>query len=87
MEIGIHEAKARLSELIDRAEVGETVVITRAGRPVAHLVAEPEVRRAARETSSACGPSADTGRSWPWRRCWRCATTVAGSDGHGGGRP
>jgi prevent-host-death family protein len=51
MEIGIHEVKARLSELIDRAEVGETVVITRAGRPVAHLVAEPEVRRArARET-------------------------------------
>ena len=47
MEIGIHEAKARLSELIDRAEVGETVVITRAGRPGrVHLVAEPEVRRA-----------------------------------------
>jgi prevent-host-death family protein len=31
------EAKAHLSELLDRVESGEEVVITRHGRPVAHL--------------------------------------------------
>jgi prevent-host-death family protein len=46
VDVGTYEAKARLSELIDKAEAGEIVVITRHGRPVARLVAEPEVRRA-----------------------------------------
>lgn len=36
----VADAKARLSELIDRAEAGETVSITRRGKPVARLVAE-----------------------------------------------
>jgi prevent-host-death family protein len=31
------EAKTHLSELLDRVEGGEAVVITRHGRPVAHL--------------------------------------------------
>jgi prevent-host-death family protein len=31
------EAKAHLSELIDKVESGQDVVITRHGRPVAHL--------------------------------------------------
>jgi prevent-host-death family protein len=31
------EAKAHLSELIDKVEAGEAVVITRHGRPVANL--------------------------------------------------
>ena len=33
------EAKAHLSELLDKVEAGEEVVITRHGRPVAHLSA------------------------------------------------
>jgi prevent-host-death family protein len=37
-EIGLFEAKNRLSELVDRAERGEETVITRRGRPVAKLV-------------------------------------------------
>jgi prevent-host-death family protein len=37
-EIGTFEAKNRLSELLDRAERGEEVVITRRGKPVAKLV-------------------------------------------------
>lgn len=37
-EIGLFEAKNKLSELVDRAERGEEVVITRRGRPVAKLV-------------------------------------------------
>ena len=37
-EIGLFEAKNKLSELVDRAERGEEVVITRRGKPVARLV-------------------------------------------------
>ncbi len=36
---GIYEAKARLSELIERVAAGEEIVITRHGTPVARLVA------------------------------------------------
>jgi len=38
-EVSIAEAKARLSELVRRVELGgETIVITRRGKPVARLV-------------------------------------------------
>lgn len=36
--IGIYEAKSRLSELVEQAEAGREVTITRHGRPVAKLV-------------------------------------------------
>jgi len=36
--VNLADAKARLSELIDRVEAGETVEITRRGRPAARLV-------------------------------------------------
>jgi prevent-host-death family protein len=36
--IGAFDAKTRLSELLDRAEHGESFVITKHGRPVAKLV-------------------------------------------------
>jgi prevent-host-death family protein len=66
--VGTHEAKARLCELIDKAEAGETVVVTRHGRPVARLVPEPEMRRArAREVFE---------RMWAERRN-RPALTIA----------
>jgi antitoxin (DNA-binding transcriptional repressor) of toxin-antitoxin stability system len=39
------EAKNRLSELIDRAQQGEAVVITRHGKPVAELRAIPAPAR------------------------------------------
>jgi prevent-host-death family protein len=35
--IGIAEAKARLSEVIERVESGETIIIARNGLPVAEL--------------------------------------------------
>ncbi len=41
-EIGAFEAKNKLSELLDRAEKGEEVVITRRGKPVARLVPIPD---------------------------------------------
>ena len=37
MNIGVFEAKKRLSELLDRAAAGEDVVITKHGRPYARL--------------------------------------------------
>ncbi len=41
--VNLAQAKARLSELVDKVEAGEEVVITRHGRPVAHMrpVARP----------------------------------------------
>ena len=38
MEIGAFEAKNKLSSLLERAERGEEIIITRRGKPVARLV-------------------------------------------------
>ena len=38
MEVGLREAKARLSELVDAAHRGERVVITKHGEPAVELV-------------------------------------------------
>lgn len=40
MEIGVFEAKARLSELAERAARGEVVHITKRGKRLARLVAD-----------------------------------------------
>ena len=37
-KVQLFEAKARLSELVDRAEAGREVIITRRGRAVARIV-------------------------------------------------
>ena len=37
-QIGVSDARNRLGALLDRAEGGEEIVITRRGRPVARLV-------------------------------------------------
>ena len=39
MVINVHDAKTNLSRLLDRAAAGEEIVIARAGKPVARLVA------------------------------------------------
>ena len=36
--VNIHEAKTHLSRLVERVSQGETVVIARAGKPVAKIV-------------------------------------------------
>lgn len=47
--VGIYDARARLSELVDRVEAGEEVILTRRGRPIVRLVrAGEEARRKAR---------------------------------------
>jgi prevent-host-death family protein len=44
--IGIRQARAQFSDLVDAAEAGEDIVITRQGRPVARLTAASPQKRA-----------------------------------------
>ena len=37
LTINLAHAKAHLSELLDRVEAGEEIIITRDGKPVAHI--------------------------------------------------
>jgi prevent-host-death family protein len=48
--IGIYDARSKLSELIERVQSGEEVVLTRHGEPVARLV--PEKRRQKRSRAA-----------------------------------
>ena len=48
LEVQATEAKARLAELLRTVERGETVVITRHGKKIAHLVPAAEQERAER---------------------------------------
>lgn len=43
--VNLADAKARLSELLDQVEAGDTVDITRRGKPVARLVAAAGPRK------------------------------------------
>lgn len=43
--VNLADAKAHLSELVDRAEAGEAVTILRRGRPVAQLTAVASPRK------------------------------------------
>ena len=45
-EIQASEAKTHLPQLLDEVERGETIVITRHGRPIARLVPEAAHRKA-----------------------------------------
>jgi prevent-host-death family protein len=45
IQIGAFEAKTHLSELLDRVEAGEELVIARHGRPVARLVPIADAQR------------------------------------------
>lgn len=44
MLVNMHEAKTHLSRLVERAAAGEDIVIGRAGKPIARLVAFSETR-------------------------------------------
>lgn len=43
--INLADAKAHLSELVDRVEAGDTIDIARRGKPVARLAAVSEARK------------------------------------------
>ncbi|CAN5284712.1 hypothetical protein BH24ACT9_BH24ACT9_02950 [soil metagenome] len=44
-EVGVHEAKSTLSDLLRRLATGEEITITKAGEPVARLVSIPRPPR------------------------------------------
>jgi prevent-host-death family protein len=52
--VNVHEAKTRFSKLLKRVQLGEEIVIARAGKPVARLVPFGG-RPAARKPGSAKG--------------------------------
>ncbi|MEM6673522.1 MAG: type II toxin-antitoxin system Phd/YefM family antitoxin [Planctomycetota bacterium] len=43
--VNTHDAKSRLSQLLDRAARGEEIIIARSGRPIARLVPYQEEDR------------------------------------------
>ena len=45
-EVQASEAKAHLPSLLDDVERGETLIITRHGKPIARIVPEPDRRQA-----------------------------------------
>ena len=48
-EVQASEAKTHLPQLLDDVERGETIIITRHGRPIARIVPEADRRRTAIE--------------------------------------
>ncbi len=44
-KIGAYEAKTHLPRLLEKVARGETIIITKHGRPIARLVPAPELRR------------------------------------------
>lgn len=50
-EVGVHEAKTHLSQLLQRVAAGEEIIIARGGKPVARLVpfVAPQVRALGRD--------------------------------------
>jgi len=47
--VGIHDAKNKLSELLDQVEMGETIALTRRGKKVALLTPVNQARPSARQ--------------------------------------
>jgi prevent-host-death family protein len=39
VQVNMHEAKTHLSRLVERVEAGEEIVLSRAGKPVARIIA------------------------------------------------
>ncbi|MCC6472352.1 MAG: type II toxin-antitoxin system prevent-host-death family antitoxin [Burkholderiales bacterium] len=48
MDVGIYEAKSKLSQLVEKVEAGEEVILTRRGRPVAKIVTVKPAHRQSR---------------------------------------
>ena len=52
--VSVHEAKTHLSKLLEKVELGEVVVISRSGKPVAQLVSYT-AQKPKRKIGSAAG--------------------------------
>jgi len=57
-QVNIHHAKTHFSKLVEKAAQGEEIVIAKAGKPIARLVALEPVKRQKRK------PGALKGRGW-----------------------
>jgi prevent-host-death family protein len=70
--LGVFDAKAQFSQLIDRAEAGEEIVITRHGRPVAKLgpvtarISAAEREAILKETAALRAEIAENGPPFDW---------------------
>ncbi len=45
MDVTVEQARDRIDELLDRAEAGEEVILTRNGQPAFRLVREPAIQK------------------------------------------
>ena len=63
-EVGVRDAKARLSELLERVEAGEVLTLTRHGKPVARLVPIAERRPGLLKGRIGMTPDFDTTPDW-----------------------
>lgn len=52
VSVTLVQAKARLSELLDKVETGDAVVITRRGRPIARLSPVEPAKQAVRSLAA-----------------------------------
>ena len=77
--INLADAKAHLSELVDRVEAGESIDITRRGKPVARLDCggpAPQADRPAMLQALTASHAASRRKAPPiW--CARCGTAIA----------
>jgi prevent-host-death family protein len=55
LEIGVLQAKNKLSALLDEVEAGAEITITRRGRPIARLVPVPSALASERARHAAAG--------------------------------
>lgn len=52
-EVGVYQAKTHLAKLLGEVAAGETIVITKHGRPIARIVPTDETKRTAAATIKA----------------------------------
>ncbi|HXF97642.1 MAG TPA: type II toxin-antitoxin system prevent-host-death family antitoxin [Gaiellaceae bacterium] len=78
MHVGVRELKARLSEYLDRAAAGETIVVTDRGRPKAELrPLSLEARAAQLEREGRVTPPRRPGAPELPKRRFRAQATLA----------
>lgn len=85
MSVNIHEAKSQLSRLVARAHGGETIVIARAGTPVAKLTAVDAPEAPPRRTGFLQGQAGIPGDFDQWAADDIAALFGAGGEAVGGG--
>ena len=54
-QINIHQAKTQLSKLVEEAALGEEIIIAKAGKPVARLVALNNTQHKTRQSGALKG--------------------------------